>query len=192
MTDKIKIIGIGGTNGAGKDTIGELLASQYNYLFISVTELLRAELRTKNLPVDRGNLSNLSASWRREFGLGVLVDKSLAEFEKVKASYVGLAIASLRNPGEVDRVHELGGQVIWVDADPKIRYQRVQNANRGRAGEDDKTYEEFLAEEAAEMEYSGDKATLSGAAVKAKADIFMTNDGDLSKLKGQLDQLVAS
>ncbi|MGH7240388.1 MAG: hypothetical protein ACREHG_10070, partial [Candidatus Saccharimonadales bacterium] len=75
-------------------------------------------------------------------------------------------MASLRNPGEADRVHELGGKVIWVDADPQVRYQRVINADRGRDGEDGKTYAEFLAEEAAEMNYSGDEATLSGAAVK--------------------------
>lgn len=188
MISQTKIIGIAGTNGAGKDTVGQLLQTEYNFLFVSVTDILRAELRTRNLSVDRVNLRILSAEWRRESGLAVLVDKALAEFEKIKDKYAGLAMASLRNPGEADRVHELGGQVIWVDADPKLRYERVQSANRGRAGEDNKTYEEFIAEEQAEMHPSGDEATLNIAAVKTKADIYLTNNDDLIQLKSALSK----
>lgn len=175
---KMKIIGIGGTNGAGKDTVGQILQTEYNFLFISVTDILRAELRRQGKSVIRQNTSTLSAQWRRESGLGVLIDKAVAQYKKVSNKYDGLVIASLRNPGEVDRVHELGGQVVWVDADSKLRYQRVQSADRGRAGEDNKTYEQFLAEEHAEMHPSGDAATLDGASVKAKADIFIENNGD--------------
>lgn len=185
----MKIIGIAGTNGAGKDTIGGILADEYNLLFISLSELLRAELRRQGKPVIRQNTSELSAKWRRESGLGVLVDKALAEFEKVKKKYAGVTMASLRNPGEADRVHESGGKVIWIDADPIIRYQRVQSAHRGRAGEDNKTYEEFLSEEATEMNYTGDEATLSSAGVKERADIFITNDGNLENLKEQLERV---
>lgn len=189
MADQIKIIGIAGTNGAGKDTVGKILTDDYHFLFVSVTDILRAELRRQGKEIIRQNTSALSAAWRREFGLAVLIDKALAEFDKTRSQYAGLAMASLRNPGEVDRVHEFGGRVIWVDADPKLRYQRVLKADRGRDGEDNKTYEEFLAEEAAEMHPSGDEATLNGAAVKDKADIFIENNGDLTDLKGRLKQI---
>ena len=74
--DKIQIIGLSGTNGAGKDTVGELLAERYGYLFISVTELLRDEARRRGLPVERRYLRQISAEWRRESGLGVLVERS--------------------------------------------------------------------------------------------------------------------
>ena len=46
----------------------------------------------------------VSAEWRRESGLGVLVDKAVSEYEKAETEYSGLAIASLRNPGEADRM----------------------------------------------------------------------------------------
>ena len=77
-SNKLQIIGIAGTNGAGKDTVGELLAEHYGYLFVSVTELLRAEARRRGLPVEREVLRSISAEWRRELGLGVLVDKAYA------------------------------------------------------------------------------------------------------------------
>ena len=175
----LQIIGIAGTNGSGKDTTGLTLADRHSYLFISVTDLLRAELNRRSLPVERENLRALSAEWRREHGYPVLVDRAIAEYNRLKANYVGLAIASLRNPYEADRIHELGGVVLWVDADPKIRYLRIQNnaEARARAGEDAKSYEEFIAEEEAEMHSAThDPAALDMAAVKKKADIFLVND----------------
>lgn len=186
-----KIIGLSGTNGSGKDTAGMILAGKYGYLFISVTELLREEALRRGLPVERGVLRTISAEWRRESGLGVLCERAITEYEKVKDKYRGVVMASLRNPGEADTVHEHGGVVIWVDADPRIRYNRIQTnaANRGRAEEDNKTFEQFLVEEQAEMHSSGDEATLDMAGVKEKADIFLENNGDnLMLLQRDIEQ----
>ncbi len=184
--NKLQIIGLSGTNGSGKDTVGKLLAKRHNYLFISVTDLLREEARKRGVAVERENLRQISAEWRRQSGLGVLVDKAVAEYKKASDNYAGVVMASLRNPGEADRVHKLGGTMVWVDADPYIRYERVQAnaASRGRAGEDQKTFEQFMAEQEAEMHQSGDEATLNIAGVKERSDIFLDNDGaDLDKFQ---------
>lgn len=174
----MKIIGIGGTDGSGKDTVGELFADRPGWLFVSVTDMLRQEARRRGLPLERKVLRQISSEWRKQQGLGVLIDKALAEFEKVsqKRQLDGLALVSLRNFGEADRVHELGGQVVWVDAEPKIRYRRVNSRNRG--SEDHVTFDQFMAEEAAQMHHSGDETTLNLAGVKERADIFITNDGN--------------
>jgi cytidylate kinase len=185
-----KIIGLSGTNGAGKDTVGQLLADNYGFLFISVTDLLRTEAKKRNLPVEREVLRTISAQWRRESGLGVLVDKAVTEFKSVEDSYSGLVMASLRNPGEADRIHDLeGGVMVWIDADPEVRYHRVQSNkdSRGRHEEDNKTYEQFMAEEEAEMNSSGDSATLNMSAVKLKSDIILNNSyDDIDKFKVEL------
>lgn len=172
----MKIIGIGGTNGAGKDTLAKWLADEHGWLFISGSDILREELKRRNLSIERENLRNLSAEWRRQHGLGVLVDMAVSEFERLsqKHDFKGLVLSSLRNPGEADRVHELGGMVVWVDGDPKIRYERIMG--RMRSTEDEKTFSQFMAEEQAEMNKSGDEATLDMAAVKKKADILIQND----------------
>lgn len=188
-----KIIGIAGTNGSGKDTAGRLLADQYGYLFISVTDMLRDELAKRGLPPSRENMRNLSAEWRREYGLGVLVDKAIGIYEHNKSSK-GLAVASLRNPGEADRIHELKGVVLWLDADPRIRYDRIQ-ANleaRGqqRSVDDRKTFEQFNADELAEMQHSGDAATLSLVGVKARADLTLLNNSlDMDIFSKDIDRL---
>ena len=193
MSTKLTIIGLAGTNGSGKDTVGELLATKHNYLFISVTELLRAEAQRRNLPVERENLRMISAEWRRELGLGVLVDKAVAEYEVTQGKYAGVVMASLRNPGEADRLHEFGGTMIWIDADPRTRYDRIQTnaATRGRAEEDNKTFEQFLSEEEVEMHtpVGGDSAMLNSAAVKERCDVFLSNDStNISTLEVALGQ----
>jgi dephospho-CoA kinase len=184
----MRLLGIAGTNGAGKDTVGEILTEKYGWLFVSVSDILRAELKRRGLPIEREYLRNLSAEWRRQFGSGILIDKALQMYKPHEKEYKGLVIAALRNPGEAQRVKDLGGKVIWVDADPKIRYQRIYS--RQRSSEDKKTFEQFLKEEQDEMEHSGDQHTLSLAGVKAKADIFLKNDGDLKTFKTTTDQII--
>lgn len=188
----MKIIGIGGTNGSGKDTLGEILAEKHGYKFISLTDMLRAECRERGLPVERENLRMISAEWREKGGLGAPIDKVVAAYEALSEAYAGLVTASLRNPGEADRVHELGGTVVWVDADPKVRYERVIGSNRGRDGEDNKTYEQFLQEEHDEMyPKPGASATsLATIEVKNRADMTILNESTREAFEAKVAELL--
>ncbi len=175
------IYGLSGTNGSGKDTVAKVLAEKHGYLNASATEMFLEELTKRGWPLDREHKAKLSAEWRREHGMGVIVDKAIAMFNKEPNQYKGIVVGSLRHPGEADRVHELGGQMIWVDADPKVRYDRIQSnlaERQGTHAESNKTFEEFLAEEQREMHPVGDAATLNMSAVKERADIFLMNDSD--------------
>lgn len=184
----MKILGIGGTNGSGKDTVSQMLADDYGWLFVSGSrDLIIPELRKRGLPLEREQMAGLTAEWNRTIRMGAVIDKAVEKFEQSGKPYTGLVISSLRHPGEADRVHELGGQVVWIDADPKVRYERINK--RGQGDKDKKTYEQFLAEEQAEMSHAGDEATLNMAAVKAKADIFITNDSnDLKSFRKKIAQ----
>jgi cytidylate kinase len=173
----MKIIGIAGTNGSGKDIIALMLRDQHGWFFAGATEMLGVELDKRGLTHERVNKSALSAEWRRQYGMAAVVDKGLELYEAEGADKNGLVISSLRHPGEADKVHELGGLVLWLDADPAVRYARIQANDRGRV-EDKKTFEQFLAEQEAEMHPVGDDATLNIAGVKDRADIFIENNGD--------------
>jgi cytidylate kinase len=192
-----KIIGVAGTNGSGKDTAGRMLAERYSFLFISMTDMLREELDKRSLPSSRENMRNLSAEWRRESVLGVLVDKAVTIYKQKGGDqkFSGLVVASLRNPGEADRVHGLNGLVLWVDADPRVRYERIQTnlQNRGahRAIDDQKTFEQFVAEETAEMNHSGDAATLSMIDVKARSDLkIYNNTTDIDTFSNEIERVL--
>ncbi|HET7673160.1 MAG TPA: AAA family ATPase [Candidatus Saccharimonadales bacterium] len=172
----MKIVGISGTNGSGKDTVGQILQEDYGYLFVSVTDIMRDELAKEGKTTARENMRELSARWRKESGLGVLIDKAVEIFKSQDKGYKGLVVSSIRNVGEVEHIHELGGIVVWVDADPKVRYERV--TSRRRSSEDEKTFEEFLKEEQDEMHVYGDETTLAVGEVKKLCDISIENNSD--------------
>ncbi len=189
----MKLIGISGTNGAGKDSVGEYLQDKHGFLFISVTDLLRDEAKRRGLSTERIHLRTISAEWRRESGLGVLIDKAVELYKDRLSkgqSYSGLVVSSLRNGGEADSVHSFGGKVVWIDADTKLRYDRIHSRNR----EDDRiSFEEFEQQQAAEMirPEGADEATLSTVDVKDKSDVTLMNNGTtLEELDEQVDKLL--
>lgn len=177
----MKIIGLSGTNGSGKDTIAIMLAERYGFFNVSATDMFIGELTARSWPLDREHKSKLSSEWRRQFGMGVVVDKALQLFKAEATKYKGMVVGSLRHPGEVNRIKQMGGIVVWVDADPTTRYNRIQKSLLERNqthSEQGKTFDEFMTEEKKEMQQSGDGATLNMGAVKELSDIFLMNNQD--------------
>lgn len=84
----MKLLGISGTNGAGKDTLAEWLAAEQGWLFISGSDILRDELKKRGQIIERENLRNLSAQWRRQQGLGALIDMAVVEFQRLSKKMI--------------------------------------------------------------------------------------------------------
>lgn len=185
--DRLNIIGIGGTDASGKDSVAQMLVDRYGWMYVSVTDILREEARKRGIPIQRNTLRKISSEWRRKHGMGILVDLALKEFKTKKNDAKGLAIASIRHPGEADKVHELGGRIIWTDANPKVRYQRIIARKRGT--EDEVSFEQFLTEEKTQMSHGDDDATLNLMGVKARADIFIENNSnDIEAFKDEAEK----
>lgn len=174
-----KIIGIAGTSGAGKDTLGELLVELQGYKFVSVSDILRAELTKQGVPHEREHLRALSSKWHREFGPGNLSRRTIEAYaeEEEREGHKGLAIGSIRRPSEAKVIQDEGGIVLWIDADQRLRYDRIQAANRGR-NEDSATFEQWRADEDAEMipPKDDDGSALNMVGVRDIADIHVDNN----------------
>jgi cytidylate kinase len=78
----MKILGISGTDGSGKDSLAEMLVERHGWQYISVTDILREEAKKRGMSLQRSILREISAEWRREKGLWVLVDKALEVYKK--------------------------------------------------------------------------------------------------------------
>lgn len=175
-----EIIGISGTNGAGKDTFAIVRREQEGAEHVSLSDILRRELALHQIPPERENLMALSRRWREESGdYGVLATRTIQRYivdKAAKLTVSGLSIVSIRHPEEASRIHEAGGRVLWIDADPELRYKRIQVGNRNRI-DDQKSFEEFINEERREINpISPGPASVNLGAVACLADIKIENN----------------
>lgn len=164
------VIGVSGTNGAGKDYLATLLHERAGYRAVSLSDILREGLTAQGKPHTRENLSTLSRYIREAEGDGGMVRRVFAKYGRDK-----LCITSLRTPGEAREIQQAGGIVIWVDADPHVRYARIVGGARGRVT-DQLSFEEFQEQQQAEMVPSAQGGGLNMAGVRDIADMTIENN----------------
>jgi dephospho-CoA kinase len=138
-----EIIGVAGSNGAGKDKLADVRLERQHARKVSLSDILRTEATKQGLDHSRENLSSISTRWGRKFGAGALSLMTLKNFAETRTdNETGISIVSIRRPAEAVTIQEHGGIVLWIDADREIRYQRILEAQRDRI-DDMVTYEEF-------------------------------------------------
>ncbi|MDH7512140.1 MAG: AAA family ATPase [Clostridiales bacterium] len=174
-----RLIGLTGTNGAGKGEVAAYL-SRKGYAYFSLSDEIREELRKKGKEITRDSLIAMGNSLRRRYGPDILA-RRVAKKAKGKA-----VIDSIRNLSEAAYLRGRGGFVlVAVDAPAELRYKRVRR--RGRL-ESAATLEEFMAKEKKEM--AGGKAEQQLSRVMATADFAITNDGTLASLRRKVEALL--
>lgn len=177
------IIGITGTNGAGKGTVVEYLVSK-GFTHYSMSGVIIEEIKRRELAVNRDNTRIVGNDLRKVHGPAYLVETNY-----VRATEAGgdAIIEALRAIGEAGFLKERAVPLLAVGADRRLRYERIT----GRAGVlDQVTFEQFSEQE--DRELSGtDIWDMNIAGVIAMADYTLTNNGTLEELHSQVDEALA-
>lgn len=140
------IIGITGTIGSGKDTLMELLKNEYGFKHFSVRNYLTEKLEEQGEEITRTNMTNLANRLREENHTAYLAEQL---FEIAKQAGGNAVIESIRTPGEVEFLKDRSEFILFaVDADPNLRYERVQER---RSATDRIDFNTFMSEEQREM-----------------------------------------
>ena len=186
------IIGVSGTLSSGKDSLATWLEEQKSYFHKSTSDMLRAAKKKKFGDSPEALLRRadpFANELRVSRGAGILVELAYEEF--VKSENSALVISGIRSIGEVEKLHELGGKLIFVDADPEVRYSRAQA--RARDVQDKMSLKEFLSQESSESENidQNDKTIQNLPATKRMADYVILNNEDFAMFIRQAEQLVA-
>ena len=141
------IIGLTGRIGAGKSIVSGWLR-QKGFAYYRLSDIVREEAGKKGIPIVRQVLQDIGDDLRKKNGDGILAERIL---EKISGDKV--VIDSIRNPGEVEvlkRNPEF--KLVAVDADPKIRFERVKERSRESDPENWEAFEIIDARDSGENE----------------------------------------
>lgn len=173
------LIGLTGTNAAGKGEIADFLQSR-GYAPLSLSDILREELAARDLKADRDNLIRIGNNLREAHGPDILARRVM---DKVRGPSV---IDSIRNPREVEFFRRQKGFVlIAVDAPIKIRFARTRTRGRDESAA---TIDEFRQKEESEM--TGNETSQQLSLTMAMADWTIINDGTIEELQRKVEELI--
>ncbi|MGZ6004826.1 MAG: AAA family ATPase [Candidatus Saccharimonadales bacterium] len=174
----MRIIGVAGTFGSGKDTVADYLADNEDFVHISTGDLVREESIKRHGSIERNPYLQETATYlRRTFGGDVLIKRGLERVEHDGKQHAGVVFTGIRSLGEARGVKQLGGTLVYVDAPIEIRYERMQKRQRDK--EAHVSLEQFKQNELNEQTKSDDEAEFNIYKIKDEADIVIQNDSDL-------------
>lgn len=183
------IIGLTGTNGAGKGTIVEFLEKR-GFSHYSVRGFIIYQMQKKGMNVNensetfRDDLRKVGNQLRAENSPSYITDRL---YEQARFANRDAVIESFRNVGEIESLREKSDfYLLAVDARPQVRYERIRK--RG-SSTDNVSYEKFLEQERAEMS-STDPNKQNLSACKQLADFTLINNGSLSELEIAVDVIL--
>jgi dephospho-CoA kinase len=147
----------------------------------SVRNYLMEEAKKQNLPLNRDTYVLIANRLREIHAPSYIIDELYKEAAKNGNNAV---IESIRTPGEIDSLRKKDDFTLWaVDADPKIRYERIV----ARQSETDQiSFDTFLANEQREMN-ADDPTKQNLAACIRNADAVFINNDNYEKLFKQIE-----
>jgi len=173
------LIGLTGTNGAGKGEVAAHLRG-FGYAYLSLSDILREELAARGLEASRDNLIRLGNELRRKHGPEVLARRTM---DRVRGPST---IDSIRNPREVEFFRKQKGFLLLaVDAPIEVRYARTRARGRDESAA---TFDEFRTKE--ELEMAGNETGQQIALCMAMADRTIFNDGTIDELHRKVEELL--
>ncbi len=179
------IIGVTGPICSGTSLLMDLLAKA-GFESFSYSDILRDELRKRNLQITRKALQDIGDELRKKEGLGVLSRKIIDKMERGKNYVVG----NIRNPGEVEEFKKRFGDdfvLVKVDASFDVRFERA----RARMRENEPLgLEEFREMEKRDLGIEQSESGQQHQTVFGLAEQIVVNNGSIEELRQKAEMLL--
>ncbi len=181
MAQKKIIIGLVSKIAAGKGTIAKYLESKYNASSYRFSTMLRDILNRLYLNINRENMQKLSTILRQNFSEDLMAKVIAQDVKKDKHKFI--IVDGVRRLADIKYLKELEGfYLIAIEVNQKSRYERLIKRSENQ-GDINKSYEQFLKEEAGEAE-------LQIPATMETADFVIDNNGTMERLYQQIDKVL--
>ncbi len=182
--NSVKVIGVIGLNGSGKDEVVNYLNQRYGVPLISVGDIVREIAGREGVEPTRDNLDEITRRYFAKYGKGYFLKLIVAKIRQNKWDCTG--ISGIRSPEDVSNLKEaFNKDFILVHVyvtDPRVRFERM----RGRGSKRDAmSYEDLLKQDQVSEELFHIQEAIN------EADFSLANDGKLDDLHRRVDQLIA-
>ena len=171
----MKVIGLVGPIGSGKDTVSNYISKKYDYKVVGMGDIVREIAAELGRGHTRDELHLTQKEIVAKYGTQYFAERVV---EKIKKNgWQKVIINGIRRPEDAAvPKREFGKDIViaWVDALPEIRFERMKT--RKRPG-DPHTMEEFLRQEENEKRFFHWDETR-----KYVDDVIINNDGTYEEL----------
>jgi dephospho-CoA kinase len=179
----MKVIGVVGLNGSGKDELVDYLHQRYGVPVLSAGDIARDIAAEEGVYPTRANLHDISQRYIAQYGKDYFMKRLIERIEKKRWKAVG--ITGIRTPTDVRTLQDHLGEdffLVHVEvSDPRIRYERIKQRGEAR---DPRTYEEFLQQDKTE------EAIFHISEAIQYADITISNNGSLEAFHRKIKESV--
>lgn len=176
------IIGIAGEIASGKDTVSRYYQKKHGASMYRFSDVLRDILKRLHLEENRKNLAASSLMLRETFGEDIFARSIAEEIERDGNDFI--VIDGVRRASDVKSIQGLlGFTMLYINADPKRRHERMNSRNQN-SDDVTKTFEEFLRDSELESETEIRK-------LAEEADFTIDNNGSLDELYDHADAFLA-
>jgi dephospho-CoA kinase len=179
------LIGITGSFGAGKGSVSEYLVNKKGFAHFSARRLITEEVLKRGLEPDRDTMTNVANDLRKNGGPTCIFEQLVLLAKEHEGDAV---VESVRAMAEVKYIKEQGGIVLGIDADPKIRYERI--VKRG-SETDHVSFEEWHNQELRESNPDDPTKQDTFGALKA-SDYIILNTYSLESLEAEVETFLQS
>lgn len=176
------IIGVTGTNGAGKGTIVDYLV-QKGFKHYSASEFITEEIERRGLPVNRDSMRLVANDLRKTYNPAYLFESLYQLAVKNGGDAV---LEAPRAIAEGKFLKDNGVTLIAVDADRTVRYSRI--SKRGSV-KDNVSFGQFSAQEDRELSAT-ETHDMNILGVMKMADFTLSNNGSPEELRVQVDKVL--
>ena len=178
------IIGLTGSYCSGKDSVANIIMEK-DFLHISLSDLLRNELKKKGKKITRDVLINFGNKLRKEEGPSVLARVALTSMI-ANTNYV---VSSIRNQFELEVLKSRKDFIlVKVDASSKERFERMKKRHERKEDDKIKTIEDFKKMES--IENSEDTLKQQINIISDNANIIIKNNKSLKELKKKVNRFL--
>ncbi|HEY0964814.1 MAG TPA: AAA family ATPase [Candidatus Paceibacterota bacterium] len=177
------IIGITGSFGAGKGYVADYLVKKKGFAHFSARSLITKEIEKRGLPVNRDSMIEVANDLRKQGGSTYIFERLVDEAKNHGGDAV---VESVRAVAEARYIKAEGGVVLGIDADPKIRYERI--VRRG-SETDHVSFEEWREQEIKESNPDDPtKQDIFGAL--RESDFVIMNVDSTNALEAKVDEFL--